>query len=106
MIQPLKAFSNASYNVQKGAASIERIEELINVQVGIQDPPNPAILQTFDHSIELRNVSFAYEEHLILNNINLKVEKGKTVALVGSSGAGKSTLADLIPDLLMQLKGK
>jgi subfamily B ATP-binding cassette protein MsbA len=106
MIQPLKAFSSASYNVQKGAASIERIEELINVPVEIKDLPNPAVLQSFGHSIELRNVSFAYEEHLILNNINLKIEKGKTVALVGSSGAGKSTLADLIPRFIDATEGE
>jgi subfamily B ATP-binding cassette protein MsbA len=106
MIQPLKAFSSASYNVQKGAASIERIEELINVPVEIKDLPDPAILQSFNHSIELKNVSFAYEEHIILNNINLRIEKGKTVALVGSSGAGKSTLADLVPRFIDASEGE
>lgn len=97
LIQPLKGLSSASYNVQKGAASIERIEQLINVPVEIKDPAQPVPLASFEHSIELRNVSFAYEEHIILSNINLTIEKGKTVALVGSSGAGKSTMADLIP---------
>ena len=106
LIQPLKGLSSASYNVQKGAASIERIENLIKVKVDIKDPPNPLILQSFNHSIELRNVSFAYEEHIILKNINLTVAKGKTVALVGSSGAGKSTLADLIPRFIDATEGE
>ncbi|MBC7867013.1 MAG: ABC transporter ATP-binding protein, partial [Gloeobacteraceae cyanobacterium ES-bin-316] len=97
MIQPLKALSNASYNIQKGSASIERIETLINEKVEIQEPLNPKILHEFTSTIELRNVSFGYEDQLILNNINLTIKKGQTIALVGSSGAGKSTLADLIP---------
>ena len=97
LIQPLKSLSSASYNIQKGAASIERIETLINEHVGIKDLPDAKELKTFSTSIELRNVSFSYEEKVILKNINLTIEKGKTIALVGSSGAGKSTLADLIP---------
>ena len=106
LIQPLKGLSSASYNVQKGAASIERIENLINVKVDIQDSPDPLILQSFNHSIELRNVSFAYEDHFILKNINLTIYKGKTVALVGSSGAGKSTLADMIPRFIDATEGE
>ena len=97
MIQPLKALSNASYNIQKGSASIERIESLINENVEIKEVANPKILKEFTTAIELKNVSFGYDEHLILQNINLTIKKGQTVALVGSSGAGKSTLADLIP---------
>lgn len=97
MIQPLKALSNASYNIQKGSASIERIETLINENVEIKEVANPKILKEFTTAIELKNVSFGYDEHLILQNINLTIKKGQTVALVGSSGAGKSTLADLIP---------
>ncbi len=97
MIQPLKALSNASYNVQKGSASIERIESLINEDVEIREIANPKILTEFSTAIELRNVSFGYEDHAILKNINLTIKKGQTIALVGSSGAGKSTLADLIP---------
>ncbi len=106
LIQPLKALSNASYNIQKGAASIERIELLINENVGIKEPENPKILEHFSHSIELRNVSFAYEDHLILKNINLVIGKGKMVALVGSSGAGKSTLADLLPRFIDATEGE
>lgn len=97
LIQPLKALSTASFNIQKGAASIERIEALIQTPVEIKDAPNAKTLQSFEHGIELKNVSFSYEDVPILKNINLTIPKGKTVALVGSSGAGKSTLADLVP---------
>lgn len=97
LIQPLKGLSSASYNIQKGAASIERIENLINENVGIKELPDASELKTFTHSIELKNVSFSYEDTTILKNISLTIGKGKTIALVGSSGAGKSTLADLIP---------
>ena len=97
LIQPLKSLSTASYNIQKGAASIERIENLINENVGIKEMPDAQELKTFSHSIELRNVSFSYEDAVILKNINLTIGKGKMIALVGSSGAGKSTLADLVP---------
>ncbi len=97
LIQPLKGLSSASYNIQKGAASIERIESLVNEHVSIQERPDAKELTAFTRSIELRNVSFHYEDTPILKNINLTIEKGKTIALVGSSGAGKSTLADLIP---------
>lgn len=97
LIQPLKGLSTASFNIQKGAASIERIESLIHTPVEIQDSPNAKTLQSFEQSIELRNVSFSYDDTVILKDINLFVAKGKTVALVGSSGAGKSTLADLVP---------
>jgi len=106
LIQPLKALSNASYNIQKGAASIERIENLINENVIIKDPENPKILRDFSHSIELRNVSFSHEDNIILKNINLIVQKGKTIALVGSSGAGKSTLADLLPRFIDATTGE
>ena len=97
VIQPLKTLSNASYNIRKGAASVDRIEELINEDIGIKEIENPVILREFTDCIELKNVSFAYRSKIILENINLKIEKGKTIALVGSSGAGKSTLVDLIP---------
>jgi len=97
LIQPLKSLSNASYNIQKGAASIERIETLINETVDIKEAKNPIELQSFTKAIEFKNVGFSYGDKIILKNINLKVEKGKTIALVGSSGAGKSTLVDLVP---------
>jgi len=97
VIQPLKSLSAASYNIRKGAASIERIEHLIAEDVSIKEVPNPVILKDFEESLEFKNVSFSYGDKTILQDINLKIEKGKTIALVGSSGAGKSTLADLIP---------
>ncbi len=97
VINPLKAFSTASYNIRKGAASIERIQKLIKEEQTIKEDPNPVSIYSFTDSIELRNVGFAYPDRNILTNINLTIKKGQTVALVGSSGAGKSTLADLIP---------
>ncbi len=97
LIQPLKAMSSASYNIKKGAASIERIEALINEDIAIKEIANPIQVSTFQDKIEFKNVSFGYEDVTILKNINLTVRKGTTVAFVGSSGAGKSTLADLVP---------
>ena len=106
VIQPLKTLSAASYNIRKGAASVERIEHLINENVAITEIPNPVVLKEFTGSIEFKNVSFSYEDKIILDNINLKIEKGKTVALVGSSGAGKSTLVDLVPRFHDAVKGE
>ncbi|MER3498796.1 MAG: antibiotic ABC transporter ATP-binding protein [Chitinophagaceae bacterium] len=97
IIPSLKLFSQAFYNIRNGAASIDRINALLKETETIKEAPNPKILNSFNSCIEFRNVSFRYEDKLVLDNINLKIEKGKTVALVGSSGAGKSTLADLVP---------
>lgn len=97
IIQPSKSLSTSFYNMQKGSAAIGRIEEILQAPVKVDSNDNGKQITAFNHSIEFRNVSFSYEDHVILNNINLTIEKGKTVALVGSSGAGKSTLADLIP---------
>ena len=97
IINPLKSFSAASYNIQRGAASIERIQSLINEEETVVEALNPVPLTGFNNSLEFRNVSFSYGDKQVLHNINLKLEKGKTIALVGSSGSGKSTLADMIP---------
>ncbi len=97
LIQPLKSLSSASYNIKRGAASIERIELLINEDLGIKEATNPKELLHFENTIEFRNVGFAYDDKTVLSSLNFIVKKGQTVALVGSSGAGKSTLADLIP---------
>lgn len=97
IINPLKAFSTASYNIRKGAASIERIQSLIMEEQTIKEDQHPIKISTFNESIELRNVEFSYPNKNILYNINLKINKGQNIALVGSSGSGKSTLADLIP---------
>jgi len=96
MINPAKSLSTSFFNVQAGSAAVERIEELLNTPVNVEDNGKQQ-LASFDQGIEFRNVSFSYNETPILKNINLTIPKGKTVALVGSSGAGKSTLADLVP---------
>lgn len=95
IINPAKNLSTAFFNIQRGAAAIERVEELLNAPVTVEDSGSRHL--AFNQGIEFKNVSFSYGEHTILKNINLSIPKGKTVALVGSSGAGKSTLADLIP---------
>jgi subfamily B ATP-binding cassette protein MsbA len=106
IINPAKSFSNAFYNVQRGSAAVERIEAVLTAPVKVQEAPNARELTSFNHSIEFRNVSFAYEDTLILDDINLVIEKGKTIALVGSSGSGKSTLADLVPRFHDVTKGE
>lgn len=97
IINPVKNLSSALNQVQKGSAALARMEEVLSVENTITDAPNALPIQAFREKIELRNVSFSYGEKVILQDINLTIEKGKTVALVGASGAGKSTLADLIP---------
>jgi subfamily B ATP-binding cassette protein MsbA len=97
LINPAKTLSTSIFNIQRGAAAMERVEDLLKAPVAIHDDPNGRKLVAFDSRIEFRNVSFSYEDAGILEHIDLVIEKGKTVALVGSSGAGKSTLADLVP---------
>jgi len=97
IINPVKTLSTSFSNMQKGSAAIARIEEVLKTPVTVDDNINGKQLQSFNDKIEFRNVRFAYEDAVILDNINLIIEKGKTIALVGSSGAGKSTLADLVP---------
>lgn len=97
IIQPLKDFSKAGYNIPKGLASMERIDKILQAENVIQEKNNPKHISEFCEKIEFRNVSFKYDQKWILRNINLTIEKGKTIALVGQSGGGKSTLVDLIP---------
>jgi subfamily B ATP-binding cassette protein MsbA len=97
IINPAKSLSTAFYNVQRGGAAITRIEEILKAPNTLAESPNPKSLIDFRDSIEFRQVGFSYEDAIVLENINLRIEKGKTVALVGSSGAGKSTLVDLVP---------
>ncbi|MCR4810786.1 MAG: ABC transporter ATP-binding protein/permease [Prevotella sp.] len=97
IIQPLKDFSRAGYNIPKGLASMERIDKILKAENNIKEPANPQHLASFEHQIEFRNVSFRYGEQWVLKDINLVIPKGKTIALVGQSGGGKSTLVDLIP---------
>ena len=97
IIQPLKDFSKAGYNIPKGLASMERIDKILLAENVIKEKDNPRHISEFCNKIEFRNVSFKYDQKWILRNINLTIEKGKTIALVGQSGGGKSTLVDLIP---------
>lgn len=97
IINPAKSLTSAWYNVQKGMASADRIEEILNAENMIVEKPDALSLTSFNDCIEYRNVSFKYNNEWVLRNINLKIEKGKTLAIVGQSGAGKSTLADLLP---------
>lgn len=103
IINPLKEFSKASYNIPKGLASMERIDKILQAEVEIKDKENPEHISSFAHQIEFRHVSFAYTDHkngelvYVLKDINLVIPKGKTIALVGQSGSGKSTMLDLIP---------
>lgn len=97
IINPLKDFSKAGYNIPKGLASMERIDKILNAENNIVEMPSPTHIAKFEHQIEFKNVSFRYDKKWILRNINLVIPKGKTIALVGQSGGGKSTLVDLIP---------
>jgi ATP-binding cassette, subfamily B, bacterial MsbA len=106
IIQPVKNFSNGITSVQKGTASAQRIFDVIDIEPLVKNKPNPIILPEFKREIEFRNVSFAYDRELVLKNVNLTVEKGKTIALIGPSGGGKSTLADLVPRFYDPSKGE
>ena len=97
IIHPLKQITTAWFNVLKGVASIERVEEVLYAEDTIVDKPNALPLDGFNESIEFRNVWFAYNNEPVLKDINLKINKGETIAIVGKSGAGKSTLIDLLP---------
>ncbi|MDX5420336.1 MAG: ABC transporter ATP-binding protein/permease [Hymenobacteraceae bacterium] len=97
VLVPAKAMSAAFSNIQRGLVSGDRILQVIDTEPQVKDKLNAKVLPEFRHEIEFRDVSFSYGDHTVLQDINLSIEKGKTVALVGPSGGGKSTLADLIP---------
>lgn len=97
IINPIKSLSNSFLNIKKGSAALERIEHLLDAPNVIKEVASPKVINEFANSIELQQVSFYYGERKILNDINITVPKGKTIALVGASGSGKSTLVDLIP---------
>jgi subfamily B ATP-binding cassette protein MsbA len=97
IINPTKAFASSFYNIQKGLASMDRIDRILNAENKITNIPNPLKLDNFEESIEYRDVSFRYGEEYVLKNINIQIKKGKTIALVGQSGSGKSTLVDMLP---------
>lgn len=97
IINPAKSFSTSLYSVQKGLASMERIDMILLAENNIINKPDAISVNEFNHNIEYRNVSFKYIDETVLKNVNLTIEKGKTIALVGQSGSGKSTFVDLLP---------
>ena len=106
IINPLKDFSKASYNIPKGLASMERVDKILLAENTIKEVPTPKHIASFEHQIEFRNVSFRYADQWILKDVSLTIPKGKTIALVGQSGGGKSTLVDLIPRYYDVQKGE
>ena len=105
IITPAKAFSTGYYNIQKGLAAFERVEDILFTKVKIKDKDNAQPVSTFETSIEYRDVGFSYDTEPVLKNIDLTIEKGKTIAIVGKSGSGKSTLVDLLPRFIDPVSG-
>ena len=106
LLRPIQGVATSISNVNKGLASIDRVNKILNAEVKITDPQHPKKLDSLTHSIEYKNVSFAYHSgEKVLDNINVYLEKGKTLALVGESGGGKSTMADLLPRFYDCLEG-
>ncbi len=97
IINPAKAFTTALYSIQKGLASMDRIDRILLAEVTISEAPDAKGVSTLKDSIEYRNVTFAYDEKVVLNSVSLEIKKGKTIALVGQSGSGKTTFVDLLP---------
>lgn len=98
VINPLKEFSKAGYNIPRGLASMERVDKILKAENPIKEIANPKVLDNLNDKIELKNISFSYDgTRQVLKNINITIPKGKTIALVGQSGSGKSTLVDLLP---------
>lgn len=97
IISPSKALSQAYYNINRGAATLDRLNEILEAPIQVRENENAIELKGFNNSIQFENVVFSYPDATILNNIHLTIKKGTAIALVGASGAGKSTLADLVP---------
>ena len=97
IINPAKAFTTALYSIQKGLASMDRIDKILYADVTIPQATDAKSVSTLKDSIEYRNVTFAYDDKVVLNNVSLTIPKGKTIALVGQSGSGKTTFVDLLP---------
>ena len=106
IIAPAKDLSKASYSIQKGLASLDRVDKILQSENTIKEPEHPKNLHPFADKIEFRKLSFKYENDWVLRDINLVVPKGKTVALVGQSGSGKSTLVDLLPRYYDPIEGE
>jgi len=97
IINPAKAFTQALYSIQKGLASMDRIDKILMADITIPQAADAKSINNLEESVEYKNVTFAYDEKVVLNNVSLKIEKGKTIALVGQSGSGKTTFVDLLP---------
>ncbi len=106
IINPAKSMTTAYFNLLKGLASADRVDEILDAKVGIEEKPNAVEKKDFERIVEYKNVSFNYGNDRILKNVNLNIEKGKTIALVGRSGAGKSTFVDLLPRFIEVLEGE
>jgi len=106
IIGPAKDLTKASYSIQKGMASLDRVDKILMSENTLKEPAKPQTLHPFSDKIEFRNLSFKYLNDWVLQDINLEVPKGKTVALVGQSGSGKSTLVDLLPRYYDPVKGE
>lgn len=106
IISPAKKFTTANYNLQKGAASLNRIEEVLNAENLIVEKKNALKINTFTDKIEYKNVNFKYSKEFVLHDINLTILHGQTIALVGQSGSGKSTMADMLPRFYDVTKGE
>jgi subfamily B ATP-binding cassette protein MsbA len=106
IIQPAKELSTVYYNIQKGAASVDRVSDILDAKVTITEKPNAKPIKSFNDKIEYKNLSFKYIEDYVLKDINLTIEKGKKIALVGQSGSGKSTLVDLLPRFYDIIEGE
>ena len=97
IINPAKAFTQALYSIQKGLASMDRIDKILMADITIPQAPDAKSINNLEESVEYKNVTFAYDEKVVLNDVSLTIEKGKTIALVGQSGSGKTTFVDLLP---------
>jgi len=97
ILEPLKGIASSVTSIQTGISAGNRLFEILDADVKVKDPAHPKTLTTFNHSIQLKNIGFKYEENEVLKNISIEIPKGKLIALVGPSGGGKSTLVDLIP---------
>lgn len=106
IIAPSKELSRASYSIQRGMAALDRIDKILMTEETMPEPENPTPLDKFKQSVEFKNVWFRYQTDWVLQDINLTIEKGKTIALVGQSGSGKSTMVDLLPRYYKPTQGK
>ncbi len=106
IITPAKNFANAWFNIQKGMASVDRVDQLLLADNKITEKPNAVDVSGFSNSIEYRNVSFKYDKEYVLKDVSFSIKKGQTIALVGKSGSGKSTLVDLLPRFMDATEGE